>query len=68
VFDLKALINLYQDQRGVGTLEIILILVVILAIAIAFRKYIVDFFNSVLQEAATETKIIEQVQTKPITK
>ena len=50
------------DDRGIGTLEIILIVAVIVVIAVAFRKWIIGWVeklfkdsNSELQESTKQT-------------
>jgi Flp pilus assembly pilin Flp len=41
--------NFMQDEEGVGTLEMLLIIAVILIIAIAFRKWIMQWVNELFQ-------------------
>ncbi|MEK0316587.1 Flp1 family type IVb pilin [Cohnella sp. 56] len=36
----------WKDREGLGTLEIVLIAAVIIAIAVLFRDWILDFLNS----------------------
>ncbi len=40
--------NFWEDEEGLGTLEILLIVAVLIAVAIAFRKYIVSWVNGLL--------------------
>ena len=35
------------DEEGIGTVEIVLILVVLIALVVAFRKYITGFLDSI---------------------
>jgi Flp pilus assembly pilin Flp len=54
---IQALQRFWRDERGIGTLEIIIIIAVLVLVAIAFRKWIIswvtDLFdqtNSTIQE------------------
>lgn len=42
------------DERGIGTLEIILIVAVIVIIAVAFRKWIIAWIEKLFQESNEE--------------
>jgi hypothetical protein len=42
---------LWQEEDGLGTLEILLIVAVLVAIAIIFRKWIVGWFNKLVGDA-----------------
>jgi Flp pilus assembly pilin Flp len=46
--------KLWQDEDGLGTLEILLIVAVLVAIAIIFRKWIVNWFNQLIGNANTD--------------
>jgi hypothetical protein len=46
--------KLWQDEDGLGTLEILLIVAVLVAIAIIFRKWIVHWFNQLIGNANTD--------------
>jgi hypothetical protein len=46
--------KLWQDEDGLGTLEILLIVAVLVAIAIIFRKWIVHWFNQLVGSANTD--------------
>lgn len=45
--------SFWKDEDGLGTLEILLILAVLIAIAIIFRKWIVGLFQNLINEANT---------------
>lgn len=55
----EALSRFWNDEDGIGTLEILLILAVIVIIAIAFRKWIVkwvtDLFNKADEQIQDQT-------------
>jgi Flp pilus assembly pilin Flp len=46
--------KLWQDEDGLGTLEILLIVAVLVALAIIFRKWIVHWFNQLIGNANTD--------------
>jgi len=46
----------WHDERGLGTLEILLIVAVLVAIAIIFRKWIAQWFQQMLGDANTKLK------------
>lgn len=48
------LAKLWKDEDGIGTLEIILIVAVIVIIAIAFRKWIIAWVQKLLDSANEE--------------
>lgn len=50
--------HFWQDEEGMGTLEILLIIAVIVIIAVAFRKWIMRWVDSLFKKADTE--ILEQ--------
>jgi hypothetical protein len=45
--------KLWQEEDGLGTLEILLIVAVLVALAIIFRKWIVHWFNDLIGKANT---------------
>lgn len=47
----KALNN---DEKGIGTLEILLIVAVLVAVAVVFRKTIIDWVNQLFSQADQE--------------
>jgi Flp pilus assembly pilin Flp len=42
-----------KEEDGIGTLEMLLIIAVILVIAIAFRKWIMEWVNQLFQDTNT---------------
>ena len=46
--------NLMQDEEGLGTLEIILIIVVLVGVAILFRDRITGFVENILDRIGDE--------------
>ncbi|CAM3524184.1 Flp1 family type IVb pilin [Marinicrinis lubricantis] len=46
--------KLWKDEDGLGTLEILLILAVLVAIAIVFRKWIIEWVNELFGNAQDE--------------
>ncbi len=45
------IIGFFKDEDGVETIEMVIILVVIVGIAVVFRKQLVNWFNSLLGQA-----------------
>jgi Flp pilus assembly pilin Flp len=45
--------KLMKDEEGIGTLEMLLIIALILVIAIAFRKWILEWVNNLFQKTNT---------------
>lgn len=50
----------WKDESGMGTLEILLIIAVIVLIAVVFRKWIITWVNSLFE--STDTQIRDQFQ------
>lgn len=48
---LKALQNLFKRERGIETIEVVIILVIIVAIGFAFRYVLVDWYNYLIKGA-----------------
>lgn len=46
--------NLWYDEDGIGTLELLLIIAVLVAIAIVFRKWIIAWVNSLFEKSQEE--------------
>ena len=47
--------KLIQDERGVGTIEIIIILAVLVGLALLFKTFAVDLFNSFANQINVDT-------------
>ncbi|SDN82162.1 Putative Flagellin, Flp1-like, domain [Paenibacillus sp. yr247] len=48
--------QIWDDEEGLGTLEILLIVAVLVAIAIIFRKWIVSWFQKLIGDANSDLK------------
>lgn len=46
----------WRDEKGLGTLEVLLIVAVLVAIAVVFRKWIVAWFQDVIGKANNNLK------------
>lgn len=49
-------VQFWKDEKGLGTLEILLIVAVLVAIAIIFRKWIGSWFQKLIGDANTNLK------------
>lgn len=47
---MKLLKSFFKEEEGLGTVEIVLILVVLVSIAIMFRKVVIQFVQNTLGE------------------
>jgi Flp pilus assembly pilin Flp len=56
----ESVVGFWKDEEGLGTLEILLIVAVLVAIAIVFRNYIIDFFNDIMGNAIETRKGLNQ--------
>ncbi|MFK7695345.1 Flp1 family type IVb pilin [Paenibacillus sp. HJGM_3] len=50
----RALIRFWKEEDGLGTLEILLIVAVLVIVAVAFRKWILGFIKSLFGQANQE--------------
>ncbi|GAA3404585.1 Flp1 family type IVb pilin [Paenibacillus hodogayensis] len=50
----KRLLGFWHDEEGLGTLELLLIVAVLVIVAVAFRKWILAFIRKLFGEANTE--------------
>ncbi|MDB5053107.1 MAG: hypothetical protein JWM44_1157 [Bacilli bacterium] len=50
----KTLQQFWREEDGIGTLEILLIIAVIVIIAIAFRKWIISWVNKMFSDVNTD--------------
>lgn len=46
--------NLLHDEEGMGTLEVLLIVAVLVAIALLFRDKITEWVNTILNKSDTQ--------------
>lgn len=47
----KCMIVFWQEEKGIGTLEVILIVAVVIIIALMFKEWIVDLVQKLLGKA-----------------
>jgi Flp pilus assembly pilin Flp len=52
----QKLMRFWKEEDGIGTLEILLIIAVIVIIAIAFRKWIMKWVKQLFEGAESEIK------------
>jgi Flp pilus assembly pilin Flp len=52
----RKLMRFWKEEDGIGTLEILLIIAVIVIIAIAFRKWIMKWVKQLFEGAESEIK------------
>ncbi|WP_246042269.1 Flp1 family type IVb pilin [Cohnella pontilimi] len=48
---LRKFTNLWSDEEGIGTLEIVLIAAVLILVAILFKDWIMDFLRGLMDQA-----------------
>jgi len=63
---LESMRRFWKNEDGIGTLEIIMIVAVIVIIAVAFRKWIMKWINGLFQNADQEVTNFNNVN-KPVT-
>lgn len=44
----------WENEDGLGTLEMLMILAVLVAIAVVFRKWIISWINNLFEQTQTE--------------
>lgn len=44
----------WEEEDGLGTLEILMIVAVLVAIAVVFRKWIINWINSLFEQTQSE--------------
>jgi len=54
----------WKDEAGIGMLEMLLIIALILVVAIAFRKWIMEWVNNLIQ--GTNTDVDETIRDRAI--
>lgn len=57
----RALISFWKDEEGIGTLELILIIAVIVVLAIAFRKWIIHWISDLFTSTDNNIDQFNQV-------
>ncbi len=53
-FKKRAVTRFWKEEEGLGTLEILLIVAVLVTLAIIFRKWIVGWFNKLIGDANSD--------------
>lgn len=54
--------DFWNEEDGLGTLELLLIIAVLVAIAIVFRKWIISWVNSLFEKSQDEMDKIDANQ------
>lgn len=52
---MKDLKKFVQDERGIGTVEMILILVVLIALVLIFKEQLTDLVNSIFDKISRQS-------------
>jgi len=55
---MRELRNLKDDESGMGTIEVVLILVVLIALVIIFRKAITELLHNIFEQINTDTESV----------
>ena len=53
----KILINFFKDEEGMETIEMVLILVVLVGIAFAFRKTLLNWYTKFITESVSTQSV-----------
>ena len=53
---MRLLKEIWMDEEGIGTVEIILILVVLIGLVLLFKKQITALMNDIFKTITSETK------------
>jgi Flp pilus assembly pilin Flp len=54
----RAIRSFWRDDRGIGTLEIVLIAAVLIMVAILFKDWIIDFIDGLMGKVEGESNKI----------
>ena len=49
---------LWQDERGIGTVEMTLILVVLIALVLIFKEQLTDLVNTIFEKISSQSSRI----------
>lgn len=52
---MKSLRKFIRDERGIGTVEMILILVVLIALVLIFKEQMTDLVNSIFEKISKQS-------------
>lgn len=61
----KLLKNFFKEEDGMGTVEIILIIAVLVGIALVFRNQIINFVNVIMSKVFPDASGIQNNKTMP---
>ena len=50
--------NLWEDQRGIGTVEMILILVVLIALVLIFKRKLTSLVNEIFDKITKQSRLV----------
>ena len=50
--------NLWDDQRGIGTVELILILVVLIALVLIFKSKLTSLVNEIFDKITKQSRLV----------
>mgnify|MGYP002570785292 FL=1 len=50
--------NLWEDQRGIGTVEMILILVVLIALVLIFKSKLTSLVNEIFDKITKQSHLV----------
>ena len=50
--------NLCEDQRGIGTVEMILILVVLIALVLIFKSKLTSLVNEIFDKITKQSRLV----------
>lgn len=49
---------IWKDERGIGTVEMILILVVLIALVLIFKKQMTTLVNQIFDKITSQSKLV----------
>lgn len=52
---MKVMKDMWKDESGIGTVELILILVVLIGIVLIFKKQLTDLVNDIFKTISSES-------------
>ena len=50
--------NLWEDRRGIGTVEMILILVVLIALVLIFKSKLTSLVNEIFDKITKQSRLV----------
>jgi Flp pilus assembly pilin Flp len=53
--EMQAVKNLIRDEKGIGTVEMILILVVLIALVLIFKEQLTDLVNNIFDKITKQS-------------